>query len=328
MSLGLIATIRTIRNFLFSKANREFLLFLFFLVVAGFFWLMMTLNETFEKEVKFYVRYVHIPQNVVLTSADIDSVRVNIKDKGFSLLSYIHTADDQPIDIDFTKYANNNGTGTVSVIDLQRLFEHRLPASAKITSIKTEKLVFSYNHGEQKKVPVRWRGHITPDPHYFLSKTIITPDSVTIFSSREKLDSIDCVYTEELNYADFHDTLSIQSRLHSINGVKEVPQKVNIKFLTDILTEETIDSIPVVGINMPKGKVLRTFPSRVSVRIVTGMKNYRTLTANDFYVVADYKQFVDSKSTKCHITLKSIPEGISKATLEVKQVDYLIEEQP
>lgn len=327
MSLGFVATIRAIRNFLFSKANREFLIFLLFLLVAGIFWLMMTLNETFEKDVKFHVRYVHVPQDVVLTSGDTDSVRVNISDKGFSLMSYIYSAGDIPIDIDFSKYAGINGTGYVSAIDLQRLIEHRLPASAKITSVKTEKLVFYYNHGEKKKVGVRWRGHVTPDPHYFLSKAIISPDSVIIFSSRERLDSIDYVYTEELNYADFHDTLSITSRLHSSRGVKVVPQKVNIKFLTDILTEESIDSIPVVGINMPPGKVLRTFPSRVSVKIVTGMKNYRTLTAADFEVVADYEQFTDNRTAKCPIKIKRIPEGISKATLEVNQVDYLIEER-
>ena len=201
MSLGFIATIRAIRNFLFSKANREFLLFLFFLVIAGLFWLMMALNETYEKEIKFYVRITNVPQNVVLTSGDIDSVRVNIKDKGFSLFSFIYSEDQIPVDIDFVKYAGSNGTGSVSAIDLQRLFEHRLPASAKITSVKTEKLSFYYNHGEKKKVPVRWRGHITPDPHYFLSKTIINPDSVTIYSSHAQLDSIDYVYTEDLNYS-------------------------------------------------------------------------------------------------------------------------------
>ncbi len=325
MSLGFIATIRAIRNFLFSKANREFLLFLFFLVIAGLFWLMMALNETYEKEIKFYVRITNVPQNVVLTSGDIDSVRVNIKDKGFSLFSFIYSEDQIPVDIDFVKYAGSNGTGSVSAIDLQRLFEHRLPASAKITSVKTEKLSFYYNHGEKKKVPVRWRGHITPDPHYFLSKTIINPDSVTIYSSHAQLDSIDYVYTEDLNYSDFHDTLSIKCRLHSGSGIKVVPQKVSIQFLTDILTEESIDSIPVIGINMPEGKVLRTFPSRVSVRIVTGMKNYRALSASDFLVVADYEQFSQSNSAKCPIVLKRIPDGITKATLEVKQVDYLIE---
>ena len=45
-----------IRNFLFSSANKEFLIFLFFLSLSGIFWLMMTLNETYEKEFKLPVR--------------------------------------------------------------------------------------------------------------------------------------------------------------------------------------------------------------------------------------------------------------------------------
>ena len=37
-----------VRNFLFSRANREFLIFLFFLALSGIFWLLTTLNETVE----------------------------------------------------------------------------------------------------------------------------------------------------------------------------------------------------------------------------------------------------------------------------------------
>ena len=191
-----------------------------------------------------------------------------------------------------------------------------MPTSAKITSLKTEKLVFYYNNGEKKKVPVRWRGHLKTDPHYFIAKTLIEPDSVIIFASREKLDSIHYVYTRELNYSEIHDTLIVTS---------ELQVKINIQ--TDVLTEETIDSIPVVGINMPKGKVLRTFPSRVSVKIVTGMKNYKAIMPSDILVVADYEQFKDETSDKCTLQVKKVPEGVSRATLNVKQVDYLIEEQ-
>ena len=42
-------TLHTIRDFLFSKTNREFLIFLLFLLLSGIFWLMMTFNETYEK---------------------------------------------------------------------------------------------------------------------------------------------------------------------------------------------------------------------------------------------------------------------------------------
>ena len=37
------------RNLLFSMFNKEFLIFLFFLLLSGAFWLVMTLNETYER---------------------------------------------------------------------------------------------------------------------------------------------------------------------------------------------------------------------------------------------------------------------------------------
>lgn len=320
-------TLHTIRDFLFSKTNREFLIFLLFLLLSGIFWLMMTFNETYEKEIVLPVRYVNVPQSAVLTSGESDSIHVNISDKGFSLFAFIYSRDSHTIDIDFTKYALPDGIGSVPAIDLQHMIEQLLPTSAKITSLKTEKLVFYYNNGEKKKVPVRWRGHLKTDPHYFIAKTLIEPDSVTIFASREKLDSIHYVYTRELNYADIHDTLIVTSELQRMQGVKIVPNRVKINIQTDVLTEETIDSIPVVGINMPKGKVLRTFPSRVSVKIVTGMKNYKAIMPSDILVVADYEKFKDETSDKCTLQVKKVPEGVSRATLNVKQVDYLIEEQ-
>ena len=320
-------TLHTIRDFLFSKANREFLIFLLFLLLSGIFWLMMTFNETYEKEIVLPVRYVNVPQNAVLTSGESDSIHVNISDKGFNIFAFIYSQDSHTIDVDFTKYALSDGIGTVSAIDLQHMIEQELPTSAKITSLKTEKLVFYYNNGEKKKVPVRWRGHLRTDPHFFIAKTLIEPDSVTIFASREKLDSIHYIYTRELNYADIHDTLIVTSELQRMQGVKIVPNRVKINIQTDVLTEETIDSIPVVGINMPKGKVLRTFPSRVSVKIVTGMKNYKAIMPSDILVVADYEQFKDETSDKCTLQVKKVPEGVSRATLNVKQVDYLIEEQ-
>ena len=320
-------TLHTIRDFLFSKTNREFLIFLLFLLLSGILWLLNTVDETYRNEIVLPVRDVNVAQSAVLTSGESDSIHVNISDKGFSLFAFIYSRDSHTIDIDFTKYALPDGIGSVPAIDLQHMIEQLLPTSAKITSLKTEKLVFYYNNGEKKKVPVRWRGHLKTDPHYFIAKTLIEPDSVTIFASREKLDSIHYVYTRELNYSDIHDTLIVTSELQRMQGVKIVPNRVKINIQTDVLTEETIDSIPVVGINMPKGKVLRTFPSRVSVKIVTGMKNYKAIMPSDILVVADYEQFKDETSDKCTLQVKKVPEGVSRATLNVKQVDYLIEEQ-
>jgi hypothetical protein len=111
-----------------------------------------------------------------------------------------------------------------------------------------------------------------------------------------------------------------------MKGVKCVPDHIKVGFYTDVLTEESMDDVPVVAVNMPDGKVLRTFPAKVRVNFVTGVSQYRNLRPDQFVVIADYKEIAAKPSDKCNIYLKTVPHGISRATLDVKQVDYLIEE--
>ena len=80
----------TIRDFLFSNVNKQFLTFLFFLMLSGIFWLTITLNETYERELKVPVRVVGIPKNVMLTSPATDTVRAMVRDKGWMIVSYLY----------------------------------------------------------------------------------------------------------------------------------------------------------------------------------------------------------------------------------------------
>jgi hypothetical protein len=136
------------------------------------------------------------------------------------------------------------------------------------------------------------------------------------------------VYTEPLNYVGFHDTLVVDTRLRKMEGVKMVPDRVRVNFYTDVLTEEQMDGIPVQGINLPPGKVLRTFPAKVSVRFVTGVNVFHTLKPSDFTVIADYDEIATHPSEKCNIYLQNAPSTISRTSLLTRQVDYLIEEVP
>ena len=211
--------------------------------------------------------------------------------------------------------------------ELQKLLYHHLASSSKIISSKPDKLEFFYNYGTNKKVPVRWSGRVIPEELYFISHVDYSPDSVTVYASDEKLDSINMVYTETLNYANFRDTLSITCQLAKLKGVKVVPDKVKINFYTDVLTEESIDGIPIMGVNLPEGKVLRTFPAKVTVSFVTGVSVFRNLRPEDFTVVADYNEIKRHPSEKCRLSLKDVPQGISRAHLDVTLVDYLIENE-
>ena len=317
---------QTTKDFVFSRANREFLVFLFFLALSGIFWLLLTLNETYEKEYAVPVSITNIPKNAVLTSEETDTVKVTIRDKGYTLMTYLYGDIINKLNMNFHNYSHNNGTGIVTSQDIQKQLYLQLASGSRITSVKPEKLEFFYNYGAKKKVPVRWSGRVIPEELYFISRVTFSPDSVLIYASDQKLDSINMVYTEQLNYANFRDTLRVACELSKIKGVKMVPDKVNVSFFTDVLTEEYIEGIPVKGINMPEGKVLRTFPAKVKVSFVTGVNVYRNLKREDFTVVADYRDIEKNPTEKCRLYLKEVPSGISKAHLATNYVDYLIEE--
>ena len=318
--------LRLIKMFLFSKANKEFVVFILFLALSGVFWLFTTLNEVYEYEFSIPVSVVGIPKNAVLTSEETDTVRMTIRDKGITLLTYMYGDVLKKVNASFKTYSKSNGTGVITASELQKLVYQQLASGSRITSVKPDKLEFYYNYGAKKKVPVRWSGRVIPEEMFFISRVAYSPDSINIYASHEKLDSINVVYTEQLNYANFRDTLIAHCELAKIKGVKMVPDHVNVSFFTDVLTEEEIEGVPIKAINMPAGKSLRTFPAKVNISFVTGVSVYRNLKPTDFTVIADYKEIMSHPTEKCHIYLKNVPRGISRARLETNMVDYLIEE--
>jgi hypothetical protein len=325
MTIG--SVVRIIKRSLFTKTSKEILLFIFFVGLSGIFWLSLTLNDTYEKDFAVPVSIADIPKNAVLTSEEVDTIHVTIRDKGLLLVGYKYGDALRHLRLPFRNYTFNNGSGVVPASEIQKYIYKNLSSSSKITSIKPDKLEFFYSFGSKKQVPVRWSGRVIPEELYFISRVAYDPDTITIYASQEKLDSISIVYTEQLNYANFRDTLTVDCNLAKLKGVKTVPDHIRISFFTDVLTEERISNIPIVGINLPEGKVLRTFPAKTSVSFVAGVSVYRNLKPEDFTIIADYQEIKKNPMEKCHIYLKKVPNGISRARLETNMVDYLVESQ-
>lgn len=315
------------RSFLLAFANKKLLVFLFFLFLSTIFWLSIALNEIVEKEISVPLRLVNVPQNAVITTPLPDSVRVTLRDKGFALIPYLYGDKLHPITITFSSYAHKGANvGQVPTSDIQKGILQALYASTKIVSIKPDKFEFYYNYGLSKKVLIRLMGTIKTASGYYLSQVRFNPERVTIYASKHLLDSITHVYTKPLHINNIVDTMQQTILLQKLKGVKIVPSTVKLTLYPDILTEEAIE-VPITAVNMPEGKVLRTFPSRVKVLYSVGASRYRTISANGFRVEVDYNEMQKNSSEKCTIVLKTFPSNISNARLETSQVDYLIEQQ-
>lgn len=333
MIAGISRAVKIVRNFLLSFVNREFLIFLFFLALSGIFWLMMTLNETYEKEITIEVKLLNVPRNVVITSETTDTIHFTVRDKGYMVGTYLFGKKLRPIYINFNSYADGNGHGVVAVSELQKQIYQQLYYSSKIVSFKTDKIEFFYNFGRHKKVPVRLLGRVNPGSNSFLAHVQFKPDSVVVYASKQLLDSIREAFTTRQNIHDFTDEKTLTVRLNPIKGAKFIPQQVEMHLFADVLTEETVQ-VPIEVLNMPADKTLRTFPSKVPIRFVMGVKQLKRmpkspdkkeLMPNGFRVVVDYNEILQNPSENCRVHLRAVPNGVRDARLELNEVDYLIE---
>ena len=313
------------KNLLFLFVNKEFLIFLFFLAFSGVFWLFMTLNGTYEKELKVIVSYDRVPKNVVLTSENTDTITVTVKDKGFALLTYM-TNKQMVLSVPFDNYANRaTCKGTVGAAELTKMLYTLLYSSSRVTVVKPDRLEFFFNNGQARRVPIKFEGKVVPAQNYYLADMHVSPDSVLVYAHKSIIDSIKTVRTVPVNLTNFDDTVTQVVALQPVKGMKVVPKQVKVSFYPDILTEESVE-VPITAINMPEGKVLRTFPSKVTVRFTVGASMFRNVQADQFRVITDYNDIAQG-AEKCQLHITAYPPTVMRCVLVTPSVDYLIEQQ-
>lgn len=324
-----------VRNCLLRILNKQFLIFLFFLFLSSVFWLIMTLNETYEKEMTISLRLAGVPRRVVITDEPDSVVRFTVRDKGYMIAAYLADAPFRPLFFDFTAYSDGKGSGSIPAADIQKQIYQQLAKSSKIVSIKSDRIKFYYNYGLCKKIPVRLSGIVRPRQNYYLAGIRFFPDSVTVYASRPLLDSINAAYTQRIEVENFTDRKVINIGLRKITGAKLIPDKVRAEFTADVLIEESVQ-VPIECINLPEDKVLRTFPSSVEVQFVVGTNILRRmpktsdgkdLSPAGFKLVVDYNEVIKRKGDKCRIVLHAMPPGVRSAKPATEWVDYLIEQR-
>lgn len=319
--------IRKIRNFLLGAQSREFLIFLFFFLVATGFWLLQTLKNDYETEFSIPLKLKNIPNDVVMTSEPVNELRIAVKDKGTVLLNYMLGQSFYPVSIDFNDYKDRGSHVRILSGELERKILGQLNASTKLLNIKPDTIDYIYSKGKAKKIPVRLRGEVTAGPQYYMADTIYSPDSVVVYAPKAILDTIKVAYTQNVKLLEITDTLKQRISLERVRGAKFVPNSIEITFPVDIFTEKTIE-IPVIGVGFPTDKILRTFPSKVQVTFLVGLHRFKHIHPDDFILEIPYNELVKNSSDKYTLKFKSLPAGVSHVRIVPEQVDFLIEQIP
>lgn len=315
------------RGFLFSSINREFLVFLFFLVVSAVFWMLQTLNETYEAEVKVPLRLSRVPDNVVITTDLPEAIYAKVSDKGMVLMRYVYGPLLSPITVDFNDYYDGraNGRIVVPLSEVENAVYKNLLSTSRVASLSLDTLEFYYNRGSHKRVPIRVSGTMDTAPLYYLAGVSAVPDSVAVFAPANILDTIRAAYTQPFVLENMTESQVFKCKLARVRGAKFEPDEAEVCINVDVYTQKTVE-VPVTSVNFPACKNLRTFPGHVRITFRVGTSRFKEITAEKFVVSVAYEDIVANNYTKIPLQLKSIPEGVSQVRIEPAEVDYLIEQ--
>lgn len=326
MRVKYLRTLEKIRNFLLARKSREFLIFLFFVFVSFCFWLLQVLNDDYETELSIPLRIKNVPENVVMTSELPEELKVVVKDRGTVLVNYLLGKTLYPVTLDFEEYADRGSLVRIPALTLNKRIASQLNQSTKMSVIKPDTLELIYTRGKAKKVPVALRGEVKADRQYYISDIVCSPDSVMVYAPNGILDTITKAYTEELYLEQISDTTRQRIALMPVKGARFTPAYSDVAFYVDVYSEKVVE-VPVRGVNFPEDKVLRTFPSKVQVAFQIGLSQFKSVTANDFEVVVDYKELSDNKGEKCMPVLTQFPKNIKHVRVNPKEIDYIIEQK-
>ena len=317
----------TTKNFLLTRRSRETAVFLFFVMLSALFWLLQTLNGSFDYVLRFPLQLVGVPDNVVITTPLPDDIDVTVHDKGTSLLNYVFGSKQKPLTVHFADYDEGLVFGHVALTraDLLPQVRANTMASTDIVAFRPDTVEYFYSRGTSLSIAVSPRGNITTDQLYYLVDVVCQPDTVTVWGPQEVLDTLTAIPTALLDFKSLTESTSSTVRLMPPKGLKVEPETVVVTANVDMFTEKSV-SVPIVGTNFPAGHTLRTFPSVATVRFRVGAKDYKAITADNFVITATYEELMAlPHNAKWRLQLRSLPQGISQVHIQPEEVDFLIE---
>ena len=191
-----------------------------------------------------------------------------------------------------------------------------------VEDIITDTLYFLFPQENNKRVPVNFTGDFTYRSQYMASGPLkITPDSVTVYGEKARLDLVDHVSTAQVFPDDVHEAQHGVLRLRKIKGVRLSDEQISYELPVSRYVELRSE-LPVAVRNVPGGHHLDVFPSRATVILHCIFPVGRD-PFESFELFIDYEDFASSLSGRCVPRVRELPRGVLDYRVEPAVFDCI-----
>lgn len=308
----------------FSRLNwKNILLFFGFFILAFIFWLMLFFQRDIEATYKIPLKYTNIPDDVVFDTTLPDNMEIRVADKGSEIFRYTFTLNDS-IEIDIAKYKEeriNNLQGT----ELMQLIRKKLSQSTNLKAYYPVNISLVTSKLQKKELKVVFDGVIaTSRSNLVADSTTFLPGTVMAYGSQSQLSEISSAVTEYTLFNNLKATSQLKVKIMPVNGIKFVPNEVEIHIPILEYTERKFE-IPITVRNVPDNIDVKFFPSQTEVSFSVTLEEYKKIAPENFEVELDYKKFFKNENGRVDLGLSDSPSAIRNVKLSPSSVEFLLE---
>ena len=280
--------------------NRNFLVFLSFVVLSSFLWFLNYLNKNLTSEITIKYKLKNIPKTINEDSSHGGELIVTASGQGYNLLQESLKTRNIPLSIDLEskaldnrqllKYTSDKEKAYIVASDLKPLIRKKVGEKINIGEIKPDTLYFNLINVKEKRVEI----DISGIEHELLegqriTNTMITPDSLTIIGQSSTIDSIEKIKVATENLGHIKGKKQYELALDIPEGINADQNVIGISYEIEMFTKAS-KKIKVKTINFPKEYSYTLLPDYVTINYVVPISQYDKVQEYDFSATIDYEK--------------------------------------
>ena len=325
--MSLINEIRLkLKAFFSAFPWRNLLLFFAFLLLAFIFWLMLFFRrENVEGRYIVPVQFVNVAHDEVFNIPPPDFIEVSFRDLGSNIFWNSLSRRDTVV-IDMANY-RERGVTTIQGPEMQYLIRQIFPSGHTLSwnpisiSLETSQL-------KNRELMVVFDGEVMTNRASLVVDTVFfIPETIQAYGSQEALENLEVATTEFTVFRNLRATSQFPIRIHPVEGVRFVPNEVEIHIPVEEFTERSIE-IPVTAINVPENLSIKFFPARVMASFSVTLENYRNISAEDLEIQLNYYDFYANENGRVTLQVTRQSDAITNVRLSPASVEFLFEYLP
>ena len=308
-----------------ERTNKHSVLtFLVFLAISTGAWFLVKLSEMYVTQTTYRLVLVEAPADRWVSSEN-QSVKMSLNVDGFHTLRYKMIREPNrvvTIPLDEVTYRLENGnTYSFSSQYVAEKVAKSLDINASDITMNDAKIYFTMDVLKSKVVPVALQSDIKTLRQYGVyGLPMLNPASITIFGPQEVIDSVKVVKTVLLSKTNVSQSFSVTLPLDLLDGqihsnIKEVTAEVEVEKFTEMDIE--------VPIKITDSLKVRFFPEKMTVKCLVAMKDYASISPDNFSVAVDRQQ-LKAMQPLLDVRLAAWPNTVQILGTRPDKVEYLI----